>query len=159
MSVTLPSQVDSVMGLAAMNDWPGVRVRLANQVQGLGDLSSLLVERVDRKVSQQRAEAIESAQRARRQLLLVLPATALFPILLAVLLGWYVTRTITGPLSQVYAGAQALAQGQFEHEVEVPGQDELATLANAFNYAARRLRELYDGLRDSQEKWRRRFEK
>ena len=33
----------------------------------------------------------------------------------------------------------------------------MATLANAFNYAARRLRELYDGLRDSEEQWKAAF--
>jgi len=155
LQVTLPSQVDSVMGLAAVNDWPAVRLHLTEQVQGLMDLSSLLVERVNREVSQQRAEAIEGAQRARRQLLLVLPATALFTMLMAVWLGWHVTRTITEPLSQLYSGAQALARGEFRHEVKVTGEDELATLGNAFNYAARRLRELYDGLRDSEEALRR----
>jgi PAS domain S-box-containing protein len=158
LQVTLPSQVDSVMELAAANDWPAARLRLIDQVQGLMGLSSLLVEKVNREVSRRRAEAIESAQRARRQLLLVLPATALFTILMAVLLGWQVTRTITEPLSEVYAGAQALAHGDFLHEVQVTGEDELATLGNAFNYAARRLRELYDGLRDSEEQWRAAFE-
>ena len=155
VQVTLPSQVDSVMGRAAVNDWAAVHRRLNDQIQGLMDLSSLLVERVDRAVTQQRAEAIESAQSARRQLLLVLPATALFTIFMAVLLGWHVTRTITEPLSEIYAGAQALARGEFQHEVEVTGEDELATLANAFNYAARRLRQLYGGLRDSEEALRR----
>jgi PAS domain S-box-containing protein len=156
--VTLPSQIDSVMKRAAVNDWPAVRMRLADQVQGLLDLSSLLVERVDREVSQQRAEAIENAQRARRQLLLVLPVTALFTMIVAVLLGWHVTRTITAPLSQVYAAAQALARGEFQHEVKVTGEDELATLGKGLNYATRRLRELYDGLRDSEEQWRAAFE-
>ena len=101
LQVTLPTQVDSIMGLAAVNDWTAVRLRLADQVQGLMDLSSLLVERVDREVSHQRAQAIESAHRASRQLMLVLPATALLTMLIAVLLGWYVTRTITEPLSQL----------------------------------------------------------
>ena len=158
LQVTLPSQVDTVMGLAAENDWPAVHLRLADQVQGLMDLSALLVERVEYEVSQQRAEAIESAHRAHRQLLLVLPVTALLTMLMAVLLGWYVTRSITEPLSELYAGAQALAQGQFQHEVKVTGEDELATLAKGLNYAARRLRELYEGLRDSEEQWRAAFE-
>ena len=37
----------------------------------------------------------------------------------------------------------------------MPGGDELATLAAGFNYAVRRLRELYDGLHDTQEALRR----
>ena len=155
VQVTLPSQIETVIGLAALNDWPAAHQRLTDQVQGLMDLSSLLVERVDREVAQQRAEAIESAQRASRQLMLVLPVTALFTMLMAVVLGWHVTQTITEPLSQLYAGAQALARGEFQHEVKVTAEDELAALANAFNYAARRLRELYQGLRDSEEALRR----
>ena len=158
LQVTLPSQIDSVTGLATEGDWQAVRLRLADQVQGLMDLSSLLVERVDRVVSQQRAEAIQNAERARRQLFVVFPATAVMTMLFAVLLGWRVTRTITEPLSQLSAGAQALAHGEFLHEVKVTGEDELATLGNAFNYSARRLRELYDGLRDSEEQWRAAFQ-
>jgi len=158
VQVTLPSQVDSVMGLAAVDDWPAVRLRLEDQVQGLMDLSSLLVERVERAVSLQRAEAIASAEQARRQLFIVLPATALLTMLMAVVLGWRVTRTITEPLTQLSAGAQALGHGDFDHEVEVTGEDELATLGAAFNYAARRLRELYEGLRNSEEQWRAAFE-
>ena len=79
-------------------------------------------------------------------------------MLLAVVIGWRVTRTITEPLAQLSAGARALARGEFQHEVTVTGEDELATLGTAFNYAARRLRELYDGLRDSEERWRAAFE-
>jgi PAS domain S-box-containing protein len=158
LQVTLPSQIDSVTGLANDGNWSAVHVRLADQVQGLMDLSSLLVERVDRVVSQQRAEAIESTERARRQLFIVLPATAFLTMLFAVVLGWHVTRTITEPLSQLSAGARALAHGEFQHEVIVTGEDELATLGNAFNYAAQRLRELYDGLHESEEQWRAAFQ-
>jgi len=158
LEVTLPSQVGSVMALAAVNDWQAVRLRLTDQVQGLMDLSSLLVERVDREVSYQRAQAIERTQRASRELFLVLPATAVLTMLMAVVLGWRVTRTITEPLSELYTGAQALARGEFQHEVKVTGEDELATLGTGFNYAVRRLRELYDQLRDSEEQWRAAFE-
>lgn len=158
LQVTLPSQVDTVIGLAAENDWPAVHTRLDNQVQALVDLSALLVERVEDEISQRRAEAIESTQRAQQQLLVILSATAMLTILLAVLLGWRVTRTITGPLSELYASAQALAHGEFHHEVKVNGEDELATVGRAFNYAARQLRELYASLRDSEEQWRAAFE-
>ena len=158
LQVTLPSQVGSVMALAAVNDWQAVHLRLTDQVQGLMDLSSLLVERVDREVSYQRAEAIEGAQLASRELFLVLPATAVLTMLMAVVLGWRVTRTITEPLTELYTGAQALARGEFQHEVKVTGEDELATLGTGFNYAARRLRELYDQLRESEEQWRAAFE-
>ena len=158
LQVTLPSQVDRVMGLVAVDDWPAVRIRLSDQVQGLVDFSSLLVERVDLVASEQRAEAIASAEQARRQIFIVLPVTALLTMSIAILLGWRVTRSIKEPLTELSAGAQALARGEFQHEVKVPGEDELAILGNAFNHAARRLRELYSGLRDSEEQWRAAFE-
>jgi PAS domain S-box-containing protein len=154
LQVTLPSQLDAVMELAAANDWPAVRLRLADQVPSLIDLGSLLVERVDEEVLHVRAEAIESAKRARRQLFLVVPITALLTLLTAVALGWYTTRAITDPLSELDYGAQALARGEFQHEVVVGGEDELATLGKAFNYAARRIRELYETVLRSEKQLR-----
>jgi len=158
MQVTLASQVNSVVGLAAEDDWPAVRLRLSDQVQGLVDLSAVLAGRVDRIVAQDRAEAIRSAVQARHQLFVVLPVTAFLMMLIVIAIGWRVTRTITEPLAELSGGAQALGRGEFQYEVNVTGEDELATLGIAFNYAARQLRELYDGLRDSEEQWRAAFE-
>jgi PAS domain S-box-containing protein len=155
LKATVPPQIDKVEGLAQAKEWPAMRLRLADQVQGLMDLSALLLERVNAEVSQQRGEALESAQRVSRQLFMVLPLTALLTMLLAILLGWHVTRTITEPLSELHAGAQALARGDFEQEVKVTGDDELATVARAFNYATQRLRDSYGQLRNREEALRR----
>ena len=113
VQVTLPSQVDSVVGLAAVDDWPAVRLRLADQVQGLVDLSAELAGRVDRIVAQDRADAIRSAQQARRQLFIVLPVTTLLMMLIVVVIGWRVTRTITEPLAELSAGAQTWGVANF----------------------------------------------
>jgi PAS domain S-box-containing protein len=154
LDVTLPAQLDAVMDLAAAGDWPAVRLRLADQVSSLIDLSSMLVERIDEEVLQVRAEAIESLQRARRQLFVVGPITALLTLIIAVTLGWYTTRAITEPLSELDAGAQALGRGEFEYEVNVRGEDELARLGKAFNYATRRIRELYESVLRSEKQLR-----
>jgi signal transduction histidine kinase len=137
----LPSQVDFMLELVKAEDWEAVQLRLANQVQSLVGSSSSLVEDVDREVAQERAEALGNAERARRELSLVLPVTAVLILLISATLGWYATRAISRPLARLDAGAQALARGEFEHEVEVSGNDELAELGRAFNYAANQLRE------------------
>jgi signal transduction histidine kinase len=137
----LPAQVDYMLELVKAEDWQAVRLRLANEVQFLVGSSSSLVEDVDREVAQERAQAMESAERARRELFLVLPLTAVLILLMSVMLGWYTTRSISRPLARLHAGAQALAQGEFQYEVEVTGNDELADLGRAFNYAATQLRE------------------
>jgi signal transduction histidine kinase len=137
----LPAQVDYMLELVKVEDWQAVRLRLANEVQFLVGSSSSLVEDVDREVAQERAQAMESAESARRELILVLPLTAVLILLMSVVLGWYTTRSISRPLARLHAGARALAQGEFQYEVELTGNDELADLGKAFNYAAKQLRE------------------
>src|ERR1700733_2931489 len=148
--VALPSQVDSLLELVKVEDWQAVRFRLAGQVPPLIGLSSSLVADVEQEVAQERARALESVQRTRRQLYLVLPITALLMLLMAAMLGWYATHRISRPLTQLDAGAQALARGEFGYEVELRGNDELADLARAFNYAARQLQKVYDDIKRSE---------
>src|SRR5437870_1470007 len=146
----LPSQVDALLELVKGEDWQAVRFRLAGQVQPLIALSSSLVADVEQEVAQERARALESIQRTRHQLYLVLSITALLILLMAAMLGWYATRRISRPLAQLGAGAQALARGEFGYEVELRGNDELSDLARAFNYAAQQLQKLYDDIKRSE---------
>src|SRR5712692_8313942 len=146
----LPSQVDTLLELVKTGDWQAVRFRLAGQVPPLIGLSSSLVADVEQEVAQERARALESVQRTRRQLYLVLPITALLILLMAAMLGWYATRRISRPLAQLDAGAQALARGEFGYEVELRGNDELSDLARAFNYAAQQLHKFYDDIKRSE---------
>jgi PAS domain S-box-containing protein len=146
----LPSQVDTLLDLVKVGDWQAVRFRLAGQVTPLIGLSSSLVEDVEQQVAQERARALESVQQTRRQLYLVLPITALLILLMAAMLGWYATHRISKPLAQLDAGAQALARGEFGHQVGLRGNDELADLGRAFNYAAQQLQKLYDDIKRSE---------
>ena len=158
LKTTLPSQLDSEVELANAGDWTAVQLRLTQQIQDLIDLSASLVARVDEQVIQERVKAIEATKQARHRLFIIVPVAGLLTLLTAAALGWYVTRTITAPLSELTAGAEALAHGNFQHKVDVGWDDELAVLGNAFNHAARQLEELYQSLRDSEEQWRAAFE-
>jgi PAS domain S-box-containing protein len=151
---SLPSQTDTLVALARTADWEAVSLRLASQVRAMVGLTSLLVFNVDQEVAYDRAQALERTQHARRQLLLVLSVTAIFTLMAAVALGWFATRSITGPLAALDSGAQALARGDFHHEIEVEGEDELARVGRAFNYAARRVRELYEELKLNEARFR-----
>ena len=158
LKTTLPSQLDTEVELANADDWNAVRLRLTQQIQDLIDLSSSLVARVDEQVLQERAKALEATEQARHRLFIIVPLAGVLTLLAAAALGWYVTRIITVPLSELTTGAQALAHGNFQHKVEVGGDDELAVLGNAFNYAVQQLQELYLSLRNSEEQWRAAFE-
>jgi len=146
----LPSQVDILLDLVKVEDWQAVRFRLARQVTPLMGLSSSLVADVEQEAAEERARALESVQRTRRQLYLGLPITALLILLMAVMLGWYATLRISSPLAQLDAGAKALARGEFDYEVDLGGNDELADLARAFNYAAQQLHNLYRDIKRSE---------
>ncbi len=141
---TLPSQIDSEIELANAGDWPAIQLRLTGQIQDLIDLSSSLVERVEARVFRQRARINEETEQVRHRLFIIVPAVWLLTSLAAAALWWYVTRTITVPLSELTTGARALARGDFWHEVNVGGNDELAVLGKAFNHAARQLRRQFE---------------
>jgi PAS domain S-box-containing protein len=148
LKVTLPSQLDTVVQLADAGDWIAVRLRLKTQLQQLIALSSALAENVDRQAQNQRTKAIEDTATAQKRLFVVILIAGLLTLLLAVALGWYLTQSITAPLAELASGAQALARGDFRHEVHLDGNDELAFVGRAFNHAGRQLQELYEELRE-----------
>jgi len=144
LKTTLPSQIDSEIELANAGDWPAIQLRLTGQIQDLIYLSSSLVEGMAERVSQQRARINEETEEVRHRLFLIVPLAWLLSLLAAAALGWYLTRSITVPLSELASGAHALARGDFYHEVNARGNDELAVLAKAFNHAARQLRHHFE---------------
>jgi PAS domain S-box-containing protein len=148
LKTTLPAQLDTVAELADAGDWTAVRLRLAHQIQDLRELSLSQVGRLDQQVAQAQSAALEATTRARRNLLIAVPIAALVTLFAAAVLGWYLKRSITAPLSELAAGARSLAQGNFHHQVNVRGNDELAILGRTFNQAARQLQELYAELRE-----------
>jgi nitrogen fixation/metabolism regulation signal transduction histidine kinase len=136
--VTLLSQLDTAVQLATAGEWSAIQRRLTVQISALIEFSSSLVERVDQQALQQQSKAIEDAQKARQRLFIIVPIAALLTLLAAAALGWYVTRTVTGPLSILTARAEALARGDFQrkdHDMERPKSSRIA-----FFLASRSLR-------------------
>ena len=152
---TLPSHLDAIAAAAASGEWDAVRFRIERQVQPLESLSSELVKDVTREVEEQRAQAALNISRAERRIFLAVPITGFVTLLIAAGLGVAITRSITEPLGRVVEGSKALARGEFEHQISVIGADELAHLGLVFNDTARKLRDLYEDLRGSEEKVRR----
>jgi len=152
---TLPSHLDAITAAAASGEWDAVRFRIERQVQPLESLSSELVKDVTREVEEQRAQAALNISRAERRIFLAVPITGFVTLLIAAGLGVAITRSITEPLGRVVEGSKALARGEFEHQISVIGADELAHLGLVFNDTARKLRDLYEDLRGSEEKVRR----
>jgi len=150
----LSAQIDTLTTFASNGDWDAVRLRFENQLHALGTITSGLVDKVDAEVMNQRTVALQRIDRIQRWLLVLLPITAILTLVSAGALGVLVTRSITRPLKRMDWVAQALAHGDFRHEIAVQGTDELARLAAAFNDASRRLQTLYDALRSNELRFR-----
>ncbi|MGC1907675.1 MAG: sigma 54-interacting transcriptional regulator [Candidatus Acidiferrum sp.] len=151
---SLPGHLEAIRALAKTGDWTALRVRLKIQVEPLESLSAELVQEVDRTVAAQRAEAVANINRAQNRMFWIVPLCVSVTLLFAVLLGFAITRSITEPLQGLMEGSKALARGEFDHEISVVGDDELAQLGTVFNETAGRLRHLYEDLRSREEKLR-----
>jgi PAS domain S-box-containing protein len=151
---SLTSQLETIIKLASSGDWRAVQLRLSNQVRPLESMTSALVEKVDRDAAEQRAETVLNAGRVQRLVFLIVPTTAVFALLIAATLGLAITRSITQPLARLVEGSKALARGEFQHQVTIQGEDELAHLGQVFNDTARRLRDLYAVLQSSEDRLR-----
>ena len=151
----LPWQLEAIITLAASGDWRAVHLRLANQVRPLESLTSELVEKVDHEAGEQQAQTVLNIKRVQRLVFLVVPLTVVFTLLIAGTFGLAITRSITHPLARLVEGSKALARGDFQHQVAIRGEDELAHLGQVFNNTARRLRDLYATLQSSEDRLRR----
>src|ERR1700676_3094610 len=150
----LPSQLEAITTLATSGDWRAVHLRLAKEVTPLESLTSALVENVDHEVGEEQAQTVLNIKRVQRLVFLVVPLTAALTLLIAATLRVAITRSITRPLARLVEGSKALARGEFQHQVSVSGEDELAHLGQVFNDTARRLRDLYATLQSSEDRLR-----
>jgi signal transduction histidine kinase len=59
-------------------------------------------------------------------------------------IAWLLSRQVTGPIANITSAADALARGDYSRRVDVKRNDELGTLANAFNAMAGRIVDVID---------------
>ena len=62
-------------------------------------------------------------------------------LVITVILGILIARTITRPIMDMRKQAQAMSRGNFSRKVRVYGNDEIGQLAIAFNHLTNRLQE------------------
>ncbi|MGE0885965.1 MAG: PP2C family protein-serine/threonine phosphatase [Blastocatellales bacterium] len=62
--------------------------------------------------------------------------------LAAIVSAVFLTRSITGAVHYLYEGTRKVEAGDFEHEINITGSDQLAALSGSFNQMTRSIREL-----------------
>ncbi len=77
--------------------------------------------------------ALGSYAQVLENLLLIVAIIFGIIVLLALIVGTKLTRSITGAVGQLYEATQHVNRGDFSHRITVKSADQLATLANSFN--------------------------
>ncbi len=84
---------------------------------------------------------------------IILQAMAL-GIVIAIVLSFFLAKSISSPLQSLTKGAQLVAAGEFSYEIDIHSEDEIGILTHNFNYMKDRLRatlEAVDGEREKLE--------
>jgi sigma-B regulation protein RsbU (phosphoserine phosphatase) len=65
-------------------------------------------------------------------------------VILALVIGTRLTRSVTGAVAQLYLATRHINQGDFSHRIPVRSDDQLATLAHSFNSMSESLQKLLE---------------
>jgi two-component system sensor histidine kinase VicK len=71
----------------------------------------------------------------------ILASATLLALIITVILGSLLARSITGPIKEVTSKAQKMAEGDFDHRLEVKSTDEIGQLTGMFNYLTQQLKQ------------------
>ncbi len=85
------------------------------------------------------------------QAILVLAVSGLITLLVTFAVGYKLSSSLNLRLIQLEKGVAQVARGNFQVELELPGNDEIAELGRNFNRMARQIRDLIDQLEESNE--------
>jgi phosphoserine phosphatase RsbU/P len=70
--------------------------------------------------------------------------------IIALIISYRLTRTVTGAVARLYEGTQLVNRGDFSHRIPVKSNDQVATLANSFNSMTASLEKLIEEQKDKQ---------
>lgn len=96
-------------------------------------------------------DSLEEMRQLNRMLFSIVVQAMFIGIFIAVLLSFFLAKSISSPLQSLTYDTQLVASGEFNHEIEVRSSDEIGVLADNFNYMKDRLRatlEEVDGERE-----------
>lgn len=83
--------------------------------------------------------------------ILILTLVLLFTIFSVVWTAFYSARNLAAPIRDLAVGTQAVADGDYNTQLPVPGNDELGFLVASFNEMTRRIAKARDSVKESQQ--------
>ncbi len=132
--------------LSDFSDYAPVKAMLTNQDKSYSFLDEKQVKWLSYGIKlendwnvialQQESEVLEKEQ----VFLQLVTLIAVVAVISVIILIWLLTSRLLEPISRLTIAAKTLSQGQWHQHVPVKYQDEVGTLANAFNQMAKQLR-------------------
>lgn len=144
MLANLPSRVAALVTLVNSGDWVAVHARLLNQTDRTDDVVAALMGQADEDLALARQHLNEDLKSAQVRATNTLALAGILSLTLAIILGGFIARSITSPLSKLAHGSRALAAGDFRYRIPEQGNDELAEVAIVFNRTAADLANLFE---------------
>jgi signal transduction histidine kinase len=92
IDVTLPSELEAILGLAKSGNWAVIHPRLGNELNPIETQIAILVNSINQQASGDLASGVAEMRSVQRRILVIVPATALSTFFLAAFLGWSIAR-------------------------------------------------------------------
>ena len=83
----------------------------------------------------------EELTRIVQQMFSIILQALLLGIVISLALGYFLSKTITTPISNLTKKAKRLSEGEFEYKIDVKSDDEIGTLTKTFNDMSSKLQE------------------
>ena len=94
IEVSLPSQLEAINDLAKLGDWETVQRRLDHELKPIETETSALVASIQQQANGELTQAVLKMGSVQRQILLIVPITAISTFFIAAFFGWAITRRI-----------------------------------------------------------------
>ena len=122
------------------NPEPGAEDWLLQAIYPLPANFTQLADRIAREYEAYQNAAYLRA-RLKQSFALILSLVLLLTVLLAILAAINAARRLVSPISKLAEATRAVADGDFERQIEVPGRDELGFLVESFNRMTQQLKQ------------------
>ncbi len=98
-----------------------------------------------------RKNLIEIYKTLNESKLILIRATVL-ALIITIVLGFFIAKSITGPIKDVTVKAEKMSKGDFDQVVEVKSDDEIGQLASMFNHLTGRLKSVLNEMSSEKKK-------
>src|SRR5215469_16637440 len=92
MEITLPLQLQDLINLARAGDWEVMRLHLDQELGGMEGTTAAEVRSINRDLDEELPLAVANMTDVQRRIRLIVPATAIATVFIAVLCGWAIAR-------------------------------------------------------------------